>query len=94
MCGKQSSTNSADHLKIPILKVYFDWKSKNLEWLAANVLGDDVDEKRGAALTPVRRMKFFIRYLADPGFQKGIGGELGVEESTVSIIILPGTYLV
>ncbi|EFA01471.1 Putative nuclease HARBI1-like Protein [Tribolium castaneum] len=29
-------------------------------------------------------MKICLRYLADPGFQKGIGEELGVEQSTVS----------
>ncbi|XP_054278725.1 putative nuclease HARBI1 [Macrosteles quadrilineatus] len=32
-------------------------------------------------------MKICLRYLADPGFQKGVGEELGVDQSTVSPVV-------
>lgn len=64
-------------------KSLFRFEEENLEWLANNFLGANT-ESRGGALSSLQKMKICLRYLADPGFQKGIGEELGVEQSTVS----------
>jgi hypothetical protein len=41
-------------------------------------------ETRGGALSPELKMKTLLKYLADPGFQSGIGEELGIHQFTVS----------
>lgn len=64
-------------------KSLFRFEEQNVEWLANNFLGV-VNESRGGALSSIQKMKICLRYLADPGFQMGIGEELGVEQSTVS----------
>ncbi|XP_050303725.1 putative nuclease HARBI1 [Anthonomus grandis grandis] len=43
-------------------------------------------ESRGAAQSPVQKMKIFLRYCANPGFQSGIAEELGCSQPTVSRI--------
>lgn len=64
-------------------KSLFRFEERNVQWLANQFLGDN-RETRGGALSPEMKMKIFLRYVADPGFQNGIGEELGVEQSTVS----------
>ncbi|KAG8299208.1 hypothetical protein J6590_106527 [Homalodisca vitripennis] len=55
----------------------------NVEWLANRFLVATV-ETRGGALSSVHKTKICLRYLADPGYQKGIGQELGIDQATVS----------
>ena len=43
------------------------------------------EETRGGALTSLHKMKICLRYLGDPGYQMGIGRELGVSQATVSL---------
>lgn len=64
-------------------KSLFRFEEQNVEWLENNFL-DFNNESRGGALSSALKMKICLRYLADPGFQMGIGEELGVEQSTVS----------
>ncbi|CAH1960740.1 unnamed protein product [Acanthoscelides obtectus] len=42
------------------------------------------EETRGGALSCIRKMKICLRYLGDPGYQQGIGQELGISQTTVS----------
>lgn len=67
-------------------KSLFRFNEENVTWLANYFLGEHF-ETRGGALTSLHKMKIFLRYLSDPGFQKGIGEELGVEQSTVSRVV-------
>lgn len=39
----------------------------------------------GCALTSIQKMKICLRYLADPGYQSGVGEELGLRQGTVSL---------
>lgn len=49
------------------------------EWLSNYFLNAN-EERSGGALSLIHRMKICRRCLADPGFQKGVGEELGVEQ--------------
>nr|CAH7754861.1 unnamed protein product [Callosobruchus chinensis] len=49
-------------------------------------LGDS-GERRGGALTPLQKLKIFLRYVADPGFQTGVATDIGVRQPTVSNVI-------
>lgn len=64
-------------------KKLYRFRKENVEWLSQYFLGNK-DERRGAALTSEQQMRIFLRYVADPGFQNGIGEEIGVHQSTVS----------
>lgn len=63
-------------------KALYRFNKENVKWIASHFLGE-THETRGGALTMEQRMKIFLRYLADPGFQSGIAEELGVHRSTV-----------
>ena len=63
-------------------KTLFRFEEQNVEYLATNLL-PNTGETRGGALSPKQRMEAFLRYSADPGFQKGVGEDLGVNQSTV-----------
>lgn len=45
---------------------------QNVQWLADRFLGTN-EEIRGGALSSLHRMKICLRYLSDPGYQRGIG---------------------
>jgi len=64
-----------------IIKLYTD-EETNVEWLTTHFLGER-EERRGAALTSKQRMQIFLCYVSDPGFQTGVGEDLGVDQSTV-----------
>jgi hypothetical protein len=64
-------------------KALYRFEEENVQWLANRFL-DENNETRGGALSPVSKIKICLRYLADPGYQKGIGQELGVSQATVS----------
>lgn len=55
---------------------------ENVEWLA-NYFLTDTGERRGGALSPINKMKIFLRQVSDPGFQNSVGEELGVHQTTV-----------
>jgi hypothetical protein len=67
----------------PDYKTLYRFQEENLQWLANLFLGHH-EETRGGALSPELKMKTFLRYLADPGFESGIGEKLGIHQSTVS----------
>lgn len=56
---------------------------ENVHWIADHFLEDE-EENRGGALSHINRMKTFLRYVGDPGFQVGVGEDIGVHRSTVS----------
>jgi hypothetical protein len=64
-------------------KMLFRFEENSVQWLSNYFLGQ-VMESRGGALTSEQKMKVCLRYLANPGYQSGIGEELGVSQSTVS----------
>ena len=59
------------------------WWKPSIRLLADNFLERN-DETRGGALSNFHKMKICLRYLCDPGYQKGAGQELGVSQATVS----------
>lgn len=64
-------------------KVLHLFKERHILWLADRFLGRNEKIRRGA-LSSVYRMKICLRYLSDPGYQLGIGQELGVSQTTLS----------
>lgn len=64
-------------------KSLFRFEKESVEWLAYHFLGENT-EHRGGALTSEQTMKVFLRYMADPGFQTGVGEDVGVDQTTVS----------
>ncbi|XP_030767179.1 putative nuclease HARBI1 [Sitophilus oryzae] len=80
----QENTTNQD-IRESDFKTLFRFEEENVVWLADHFLGADL-ETRGAALSPVQKMKVFLRYCANPGFQSGIAEELGCTQPTVSRI--------
>lgn len=73
--------------KTPLVKDFktlFRFEEMNVEWLSNHFLEDSL-ETRGGALSSLQKMKICLRYLADPGYQSGIGEELGISQGTVSL---------
>lgn len=64
-------------------KVLYRFSKEHVEWLAEHFLGHS-EETRGGALTNEEKMRIFLRYVGDPGFQSGVGEDIGVCRSTVS----------
>ncbi|KAJ9587071.1 hypothetical protein L9F63_028354 [Diploptera punctata] len=64
-------------------KSLYRFKDENVKWTAAHVL-PETEERRVGSQSSEDRMKIFQRYMADPGFETGIGEEIGVHQSTVS----------
>ena len=56
----------------PNYKKLYRFIEENVVWLAEHFLGE-YTETRGVALSNKERMKAFLRYVTDPGFQNGIG---------------------
>jgi hypothetical protein len=67
-------------------RTLYRFEEANLEWVASHFLGQS-EETRGGALSPKQRMQIFLRYIADPGFQIGVGEDLGVTQSTACKVI-------
>jgi hypothetical protein len=67
-------------------KRLFRFEESNVIWMAHHFLGVYV-EKRGAAINSKRKMEIFLRYISDPGFQTGVGEDLGVDQTTVCKIV-------
>lgn len=64
-------------------KSLYRFQEQNVIWMSNHFLGEN-EERRGGALTSKTRMQIFLRYMADPGFQSGIGEEMNIHQSTVS----------
>lgn len=60
----------------------YRFNEENVEWKADHFLGVS-NETRGGALSSKKRMKIFLRFVSDPGFQSGIGKDIGVHRTTV-----------
>ncbi|CAA9998988.1 unnamed protein product [Nesidiocoris tenuis] len=69
--------------RVSEFKKLFRFEEENVKWISDHFLGPEI-ETRGGALSPEQKMKTFLRYLADPGFQVGVGEDVGVHQSTVS----------
>ncbi|XP_062554268.1 putative nuclease HARBI1 [Armigeres subalbatus] len=63
-------------------KALYRFSRENVEWLSDHFLNDREDT-RGGGLSNVLKMKIFLRYLGDPGFQVGVGEDVGVHQTTV-----------
>lgn len=61
----------------------FRFEEDNVEWLANYFLVQE-GQSRDDGLSNSHKIKICLRYLRDPGFQRGIEEELGVEQFTVS----------
>ncbi|CAH1963182.1 unnamed protein product [Acanthoscelides obtectus] len=58
--------------------------SKNYIGSTKQIFLVENEETRGGALSCIHKMKICLCYLGDPGYQQGIGQELGVSQATVS----------
>lgn len=66
-----------------IYKTLYRFNEENVIVLADHFLGED-EETRGGALSKKLQMELFLRYVGDPGFQSGVGEDVGVHQSSVS----------
>ncbi|XP_030746444.1 putative nuclease HARBI1 [Sitophilus oryzae] len=67
-------------------KSLYRFQEENVNWMATYFSGENL-ERRGVALPSNHKMKVFLRYTANPGFQMGVATvaeELGITQSTVS----------
>ncbi|CAH1985524.1 unnamed protein product [Acanthoscelides obtectus] len=64
-------------------RALYRFSKVNVEWISNHFLGE-TEEYRGGALSNIERMRVFLRYVGDPGFQIGIGEAIGVHQSTAS----------
>lgn len=64
-------------------KTLYRFNEENVKWIAKHFL-TETGERRGGALSSEQKMKIFLRYVADPGFQSGIAEEMGIHQTTVS----------
>ena len=64
-------------------KSLYRFEEENVNFLAEHFLGVKA-ENRGGALSNVTKMKIFLRCIGDPGFQTGVGEDVGVHQTTVS----------
>lgn len=56
-----------------------------MEWLA-DFLRDEF-ESRGGALRATAKIRIFLRYVGDPGFQSGVAEDIGVHQTTVYLTV-------
>ncbi|KAK9702007.1 hypothetical protein QE152_g30243 [Popillia japonica] len=54
-------------------KVLYRFTKENVEWITHYFYGDDNLDTRGGAVSNEIKIKCFLRYVGDPGFQSGIG---------------------
>ena len=64
-------------------KRIFRFEKHSVEWMADHFLQQST-ETRGGKLSHIEEMQTYLRYIADPGFQVGIGHDLGLSQPTVS----------
>lgn len=68
-------------------KILYRFNEANVRWMAAHFFRREKTETRGGALRNGDKLKIFLRYMADPGFQSGVGEDIGVHQTTVSKIL-------
>ena len=68
-------------------KQLYRFEEGNVEWMADHFL-EHSGERRGGALTAKQQLQVLLRYVGDPGFQVGVGEDLGIHQSTVSGVFL------
>lgn len=61
----------------------FRFTEENVKFLTREFIRE-TEETRGGALSPKQQMEVTLRCLSDPGFQRSVGFEMGVSQSTVS----------
>ncbi|XP_022906051.2 putative nuclease HARBI1 [Onthophagus taurus] len=64
-------------------KSLYRFEEENLHYIATHFMGEN-NERRGGALSSDLKIKIFLRYMTNPGFQTGVAEELGIHQSTVS----------
>lgn len=57
---------------------------ENVEWMSQHFLGNSEERE---AFMPLQRLKSFLRYVADPGFQAGVATDIGVRQPPVSNLV-------
>ncbi|XP_055918372.1 putative nuclease HARBI1 [Eupeodes corollae] len=62
------------------------FSEEGVQLLTEEFLGPS-SETRGGALTNKEKIRTFLRYIGDPGFQIGVGEDVGVHQSTVSRVV-------
>ena len=72
-------------------KDLYRFEEENVEWMAEHFLTNN-GETRGGALTANQQLRVFLRYVGDPGFQVGVGEDIGIQQSTVSKTITKVLY--
>ncbi|XP_055635300.1 putative nuclease HARBI1 [Toxorhynchites rutilus septentrionalis] len=63
-------------------KQLYRFSRENVGFLARTFL-PNYEETRGEAFQNMQKMKCFLRYVGDPGFQVGVGEDLGLHQTTV-----------
>uniref|UniRef100_A0A034WLC4 Uncharacterized protein n=1 Tax=Bactrocera dorsalis TaxID=27457 RepID=A0A034WLC4_BACDO len=61
-------------------KKLYRFDDSSICWLA-NYLFEESEETRGGALSNVDKIRLYLRFCADPGFQNGIATDIGVHQS-------------
>ncbi len=64
-------------------KALYRFEEHNVDWLT-NYFLEDSTETRGGAVSPKHQLMIFLRYVSDPGFQVGVGEDVGCDQTTVS----------
>jgi hypothetical protein len=62
----------------------YRFDEEDVIWMGEHFIDDATGETRGGALTTKQQMEVFLRHVGDPGFQEGVGLDIGVHQSTVS----------
>ncbi|KAJ8932433.1 hypothetical protein NQ318_023651 [Aromia moschata] len=76
-----------------LLMTCIDQNQLSLEWIVSSeeatfTLNEaQSGERRGGAICNVDKMKIFLRYVGDPGFQTGVGEDIGVHQTSVSKVV-------
>lgn len=81
-CYKLRRCAASEHYKS-----LYRFTEENVQWIASHFL-EETQERRGGALSSEMKMKIFLRYMADPGFQSGIAEEMGIHQTTVSKTVI------
>jgi len=67
-------------------RTLYRFEVENVAWIAQHFLGES-NETRGGALNPLQKMKTFLRYMSDPGFQTGVAEDIGIDQTSVCKIV-------